>query len=86
MNEQDIENWRKRLIFRSEHRGIKEMDIIMGRFARAHIADFDEQKLAAYEELLQENDPDLYNWIIGKEPPPSTIPLDILKQIQTQYQ
>lgn len=68
-----IENKRKKLIFRSEHRGTKEMDLILGSFARAHVPTFTAEDLAAYEELLNENDPDLYNWITDKEPAPEPV-------------
>ena len=65
-----IANKRKRLIFRSAHRGIKEMDIIMGSFAEQFVPNLSECELADYDELLTHNDPDLYNWITGKEPAP----------------
>ncbi len=69
-NDETIENKRRRLIFRSAHRGIKEMDIIMGSFAVQFVPSFTEDELADYDELLTHNDPDLYNWITGKEPAP----------------
>ena len=68
-----IENKRRRLIFRSAHRGIKEMDLIMGGFANAHVPDFTDDELAEYDALLCNNDPDLYNWITKKEPAPDDI-------------
>ena len=64
-----IENRRKRLIFRSWHRGTREMDLIMGSFADRHVRDFDERQLADYEALLETPDPDLYDWYIGKPVP-----------------
>lgn len=85
MNEQDIQNWRKRLIFRSDHRGTKEMDLIMGKFAREHVPHFSVEDLTAYEDLLKENDPNLYNWIIGKEAPPANIATNILDKIKSSY-
>jgi antitoxin CptB len=71
IKKQIIENKRKKLIFRSGHRGTKEMDLIMESFARVHVPLFSEGELAAYEELLNESDPDLYNWITRKEDPPA---------------
>lgn len=58
------------------------MDLIMGGFAKKHVPDMDEHQLEAYEELLKENDPNLYNWIIGKEVAPSHVPQDLLKKLQ----
>ena len=69
----DIEKKRKRLIFRSEHRGMKEMDLLLGSFARKYVPKFDEAELAQYDEILQENDPNLYNWITGKENAPANV-------------
>lgn len=62
---------RKRLIFRSDHRGTKEMDLLLGSFARKHIADMDEAMVDRFELLLELSDPDLYNWITGQEPTPA---------------
>lgn len=71
--DETIENKRRRLIFRSSHRGTKEMDIILGRFAEKHVPSFTEAELAEYDALLCNNDPDLYNWITGKEDPPDDV-------------
>lgn len=87
MTKENIENWRKRLIFRSDHRGIKEMDIIMGNFARENVPSFTEAQLTDYEELLNESDPDVYSWITGIQQPPADLQaLEILNQIKTQYE
>ncbi len=72
-DDEPLDNKRRRLIFRSDHRGIKEMDVIMGRFAKAHVPSFDADELAEYDALLCNNDPDLYNWITEKEPAPDEI-------------
>ena len=71
--DETIENKRKRLIFRSDHRGTKEMDLILGSFARQFVPKFTEAELIEYDELLCNNDPDLYNWIIGKEDAPEEV-------------
>ncbi len=72
-SDEKLENKRRRLIFRSAHRGIKEMDLIMGSFAIANVHDFTESELSEYDQLLCNNDPDLYNWITEKEAPPKNI-------------
>ena len=73
MSLESLTNKRKRLIFRSEHRGTKEMDLLLGSFARRHIESFCEHELELYDAILQENDPNLYNWITGKEEVPANI-------------
>ena len=62
---------RKKLIFRSDHRGIKEMDLILGTFAREFVPTATQIEIDAYEELLNESDPDLYNWISMREEVPA---------------
>lgn len=80
--EMSLEKLRKKLIFRSEHRGTKEMDLLMGSFAKKYVPDFSEEELAIYEELLKENDPNLYNWIIGKEEAPANIQSDVFEKLK----
>lgn len=64
------EKRRRALRFRSWHRGTREMDLLMGSFADAHIATFAPEALAQYEAILELSDPDLYNWITGTAPVP----------------
>jgi antitoxin CptB len=60
----------KRLRLRSWRRGIREMDLILGRFADAALPGLGATDLDAYEALLVENDHDLYAWIAGRAPVP----------------
>jgi antitoxin CptB len=62
---------RKRLLFRSWHRGTREADLILGSFAEAYLAGFDETGLDEYESLLACNDAELFDWIIGRSAPPA---------------
>lgn len=71
--DEDTDNKRRRLIFRSGHRGTKEMDIIMGSFATEFVPNFSEAELSEYDDLLCNNDPDLYNWITRKDEPPQDV-------------
>lgn len=59
------ENRLKRLRMRSWRRGTKEMDLILGPYADARLAELAPEVLDLYEELLDENDQDLYLWISG---------------------
>jgi antitoxin CptB len=60
----------KRLRLRSWRRGTREMDLILGPYADATLAALDAGALEAYEALLEEPDPDLYDWVAGSAPPP----------------
>jgi len=72
-DDETTQNTRRRLIFRSDHRGTKEMDLLLGSFAIKYVPDMSVDELTQFEEILTENDPNLYNWITGKEPEPDTI-------------
>lgn len=56
----------KRLLMRAHRRGIREMDLILGPFAAAHLASMPPDELRLFEALLEENDQDLYAWIAGR--------------------
>ncbi len=72
-----LDKRRRRLLFRCSHRGTKEADILLGRFADAHMATLSEVEVNQLEQLLEQNDIDLYNWITGKMPWPANIENDI---------
>ncbi len=61
---------RRRLLFRSWHRGTREADLIMGRFADAHIGQLNEAELNEYEHLLDALETELLAWITGAVPVP----------------
>lgn len=75
----DLDTRRKKAYFNSWHRGTREMDLLIGGFAEAHLATLTEPQLERYETLLQQPDTDLYNWITGRAEPPAEIDSDILR-------
>ena len=81
MNLEQVENKRKRLIFRSWHRGTREMDLIMGSFADNYVNSFTDEELSLYDEILTHNDPDLYNWISGQEVVPANFLNPVLERL-----
>jgi len=60
----------KRMQMRSMRRGIKEMDLILERFARANLEAMNGSELDDYDTLLSENDHDIYQWVTGQVAPP----------------
>lgn len=60
----------KRMRMRSWRRGTKEMDMILGPWSDARLADLDAAGLEVYELVLEENDQDLYLWVTGARPCP----------------
>ena len=79
---EDLTIRRKRLLFRSWHRGTRELDLLLGRFADRHMASLTPQQLDRYEALIDEPDPDIYSWISGRESPPAAHDNDVLKLIK----
>jgi antitoxin CptB len=65
------ENRRKRLLFRAERRGFKEVDLIFGAYAQAELARLDEAALDQFEALLAAPDQDVYAWLRGATPVPA---------------
>ena len=56
----------KRMRMRSMRRGIKEMDLILSAFADAHLDGMPTTDLTVYDQLLAENDHDIYGWVGGQ--------------------
>ena len=56
----DIENLKKRLIYRSQYRGTKEMDKLIGSFVKSNINNFDLNQLQELEKFLSIDDDTLY--------------------------
>jgi antitoxin CptB len=63
-----LDDRRKRLLFRCWHRGTREMDLILGRFADTEIANLSDEELAQLERLIEVPDPDLYGALTGDKP------------------
>jgi len=68
---------RKRLLFQSWHRGMKEMDLVLGNFADHHITGFTSAQLDTYEALLAEEDADLWTWLTGRSELPEDVASDV---------
>jgi antitoxin CptB len=63
---------RRKLRYRAWHRGFREADLILGPFADSHLEAMSPDELAAFEDLLEQPDQDLYDWIVeAAEPPPA---------------
>ena len=77
----DLDPRRKRLLFHSWHRGTREMDLLLGRFADATIADWTEAELDEMESLLAVPDPELYRWITEQVAVPDNHHCPILDRV-----
>ncbi|MCF1742578.1 succinate dehydrogenase assembly factor 2 [Paradevosia shaoguanensis] len=69
---------RRRMRYRAWHRGTREMDLILGPYADAHIEGLGEAELDRLEVLMNEEDTDLLMWIMGQEPPRADVDAELL--------
>lgn len=70
---------RKRLRFRSWHRGLKELDLLVGSFADDNLESFDAAQLAQFEAILELPEPALYAWLVGRAEPPEEIQSEVMR-------
>ncbi len=62
---------RKRLLWRANHRGIKEMDMVIGGFAASRLDHMSAQELLAFEIILEIPDQELLAWVTHQEQVPA---------------
>jgi antitoxin CptB len=80
---EDLDIRRRRLRYRAWHRGTKEMDLMLGPFADAHLRAFGTPELDRLEALMDEEDTDLLKWVMGQESVPADADAALLDMIIT---
>lgn len=84
MNELDlVTKHRRQLRYRANHRGIKEMDIILGGFADRFIDELDTGDLDVLDTLMEQNDRDLLQWFTGELALPEEFETELFGRIST---
>ncbi|NBR29854.1 MAG: succinate dehydrogenase assembly factor 2 [Betaproteobacteria bacterium] len=68
LSSSDLDPRRRRILFRSWHRGMREMDLLIGQFADAHLRTFSESELDEFEALIEYPDRELLSWLTGSAP------------------
>ena len=74
------------MLFRAWHRGMREMDILMGQFADAKLAVLEDSELDDFETLMDAPDPEIFKWMTGAAPTPpdfDTPVFNLLKAFHT---
>ncbi|MBL4616901.1 MAG: succinate dehydrogenase assembly factor 2 [Robiginitomaculum sp.] len=77
-----MEQRKKRLKLRAWRRGTRELDLIFGTVVDRLLTDLDEQSVAQIEALLDENDLEVYDWLIGKTPVPEKHKNKMMEELQ----
>lgn len=73
---------RRRLLFRSWHRGIREMDLVYGQFADAQIAVLSDAELDEYERLLELRDQQVFDWVSGAQATPPNYDTPLFRRLR----
>lgn len=76
-----LELRRRKLLFRSWHRGMRELDLVLGSFADSAVDDLTDAEIDQYERLLEIPDNDLLAWITGERPMPPEQRTALLEKI-----
>ena len=82
MTSETLDIRRKRLKYRSQHRGTKELDLLLGRFAAARLDALDAAQVDRFEALLEAPSPLVYAWVTGQDAPPPELDSDVLRLLR----
>lgn len=82
----DLDPRRRKLLFRAWHRGMREMDLIMGRFADAEIGVLSEADLDEFERLIEVLDRDLLSWVTGEVAVPENYDTELFRRLKGFHQ
>jgi antitoxin CptB len=77
----DLDPRRRRILFRCWHRGIREMDLVLGQFAEENISDLSDDQLDELEVIMKEEDNDLVKWVTGAEATPERMLTPLFSKI-----
>ena len=78
----DLDPRRRKILFRAWHRGIREMDLLMGQFADAEIWTLTESELDDFEALIEVPDRDLFSWITSSEETPTNYDTALFRRLK----
>ena len=74
----DLDTWRRKLKFRADRRGFRELDLYMQQFTDAHLGRFDERQLTEFEGVLDIPDQHVFDWIMGRGEPAANLRTEVL--------
>ncbi|GHE50751.1 hypothetical protein GCM10019059_07280 [Camelimonas fluminis] len=77
-----LDERRRRILYRSWHRGTREMDLLLGQFADARVEALDARDLDDIEALLEAQDRDVFSWLTGELALPAEFDTPVFSQIR----
>ena len=72
--------FRKKLLYRSLHRGCKETDLLLGRFAEKHISNMNDEELEEWNTILDQTDYDIVAWVMGRASLPEHLQGEVMRR------
>ena len=79
-----LDDQRKKILWRATHRGMKEMDLMLGEYASNHLATMTDEEVAEFTKILQTSDAYLHDWITEKTPTPPEFQTPLFDAIKKQ--
>ena len=81
LSSEGLDERRRKLLFRCRHRGIREMDFVLGRFAAAELTRLNDAELGQVESWLDIPDQQIFAWVNGSQPPPAQIDTALFRRL-----
>jgi antitoxin CptB len=78
------ERARRKLLWRAKHRGMKEMDLMLGTYASQHLDHMTADELVEFAEILDTSDAQLSDWLTNKSPTPKSFQTEMFANIKKQ--
>lgn len=75
---EDIETRRRKLLFRAQRRGFRELDLYMQQFTETHLPKLDARQLDEFEAVLDIPDQHVFDWIMERGQPPENLRSEVL--------
>jgi antitoxin CptB len=82
LSSEGLDGRRRRLLFRCRHRGIREMDFVLGRFADSELDGLSERELGELEGWLEIPDQQIFAWVNGSEAVPAEIDTVLFRRLR----
>ena len=82
LSSEGLDPRRRRLLFRCWHRGIREMDLVLGRFADAQLPSLADRELDELERWLDVPDQQIFAWVNGMEPVPANYETALFRRLR----
>ena len=73
---------RRKLLFRARHRGMRELDVLLGGFADARLASLSAAEADEFERLMELPDRDVLAWLMGEGARPAGFTSGLLEAVE----